>query len=240
MDLDVILLPAGLPNLTSRAAVVIDVLRATTTIVAALHEGCPEVLPVELPEEAIDLAKKFGRDSHLVGGERKGLKVEGFDLGNSPGEYNAAVLAGRKVIMCTTNGTLAIKKTAAAGARPIYLASLVNAPAVASKILAAGTPATLVCAGREGGFSLEDTLCAGLIVEEVTRRGEWRATDAARAAAALWRLFGPEIGAALAQSDHGRNLIELGFAHDLALAGEVGRYDLIPIWREGRVVRLEE
>lgn len=241
MDLDVIFSPSGVGNLAGRTAVVIDVLRATTTIITALQNGCPEVLPVELPEEASELARKFGRESHLVGGERKGLKVEGFDLGNSPSEYTREVLVGREVILCTTNGTGAIKRAAAAQARPVYLAALLNAPAVAAQLVAEGSPATLVCAGREDSFSLEDALCAGLIASRVLHHEGWTGTDGARAAIALWEKFGGEdLAAVLAETDHGRYLASIGFAEDLALAGRIGTHDLIPVCREGRVLALNE
>lgn len=238
MDLDVILLPAGLGNLAGRTAVVIDVLRATTTIVTALDRGCPAVLPVELPEEAIELARKFGRDSHLVGGERKGLKVDGFDLGNSPREYTPEAMAGRRIILCTSNGTGAIKRAAAAQARPLYLAALLNAPAVAANLIQAGNPATLICAGRGEAFALEDALCAGLIAEQILKHG-WKGTDAARSAAALWAHFGrAKIAAGLAGTDHGQYLASIGFGDDLALAAQVGSSALIPVWRDGCVIPL--
>ena len=239
MDLDVVFLPAGLGSLTGRTAVVIDVLRATTTIITALERGCPAVLPVELPEEAIELARKFGRDSHLIGGERKGLKLDGFDLGNSPHEYTREAMAGRKVILCTSNGTGAIKQAAAAQARPLYLAALLNAPAVARNLLQAGNPATLICAGRGEAFALEDALCAGLITEQVLKHRGWKGTDAARSAAALWAHFGrTKIAAGLAGTDHGQYLSSIGFGEDLTLAAQVGGSDLIPVWRDGCVIPL--
>jgi len=240
VDLDVVFLPAGLVNLAGRTAVVIDVLRATTTIVTALGHGCAGMLPVELPEEAIDLVKKLGRDSHLIGGERKGLKMEGFDLGNSPSEYDRAAVAGRKVVFCTTNGTAAIRRTAAAQARPVYLAALVNAPAVAAHLLREGASATLVCAGREEAFALEDALCAGLIASDVLRQRQWTGTDGARAAAALWEKLGRvKTSVTLAATDHGRYLASIGLGEDVAHAAQVGIDTLIPVLREGCLVPLE-
>lgn len=239
MHLDVVFLPGGIGGLSGRTGVVIDVLRATTTIINALANGCPGVLPVDQPEEAIELARRLGRDSHLIGGERKGEKVEGFDLGNSPLEYGRVALAGRKVILCTTNGTRAVKRAAAAGARPLLLAALTNAPAVAAHLLGAGAPATLVCAGREEAFSLEDALCAGLICDAILRDRHWTGTDAARAAAALWARFGrARTPAALAGSDHGRYLLSLGYAGDLDFAARVGSTALIPALRDGYLVPL--
>ncbi len=240
MQLDVIFLPAALGNLSGCTGVVIDVLRATTTITFALNNGCPEVLPVDLPEEAIALARQFGGDSHLVGGERKGLKVDGFDLGNSPREYDPGTLAGRKVILSTTNGTVTIRRVAAAQARPVLLAALINAPAVAANLRAAGSPAALVCAGRGEAFALEDALCAGLIAAEVLRDRHWTATDAARATVALWAKFGrAKLAASLAQTDHGRYLTSIGFGEDITVAAQVGTVDLIPVFRDGRIVPLE-
>ncbi|MGE5549621.1 MAG: 2-phosphosulfolactate phosphatase [Bacteroidota bacterium] len=240
MHLDVIFLPAAIGNLSGRTGVVIDVLRATTTIITALGHGCPEVLPVELPEEAIELARKFGRDSHLVGGERKGFKVEGFDLGNSPLEYDAGTLSGRKVILCTTNGTGAIRRAAAAQARPLLLAAMVNAPSVAKALLSAGNDATLICAGRGDAFAMEDALCAGAMAAEILGEQGWSGTDSAHAAAALWERYGrANLAASLAATEHGAYLASIGFADDVAAASEVGTTTLIPVYREGCVVKLE-
>ena len=239
MHLDVVFLPGGINNnnLAGRTGVVIDVLRATTTIIVALSNGCPEILPVDLPEEAMELARKFGRDSHLVGGERKGLKVEGFDLGNSPCEYTAENLSGRKIILCTTNGTRTIRRAASAQARPIYLAALLNAPAVAGSLLAAGNPATLICAGREEAFALEDALCAGAIAAQIIGGSGWAATDGARAAAALWEKYGQNnLETALAETDHGRYLASIGFTADIALASQFGTSKILPVFREGCVI----
>src|SRR5690554_6236593 len=87
-----------------KTVVVIDVLRASSTILTALAGGCTEIIPVAEPEEAFALADKYGRDRLLIGGERKGLKIPGFDLGNSPEEYSKEMVSGKKLILCTTNG----------------------------------------------------------------------------------------------------------------------------------------
>lgn len=237
MHLDVVFLPSALGNLAGRTGVVIDVLRATTTVTVALSNGCSEILPVESPEEAIELARNFGRGTHLVGGERKGYKVEGFDLGNSPLEYNQAAIGGRKVILSTSNGTATIRRTAALQARPVFLAALVNLPAVVRRLREAGNPATLICAGREGRFALEDALCAGGIAAEVLNEGGWQGTDSARAAAALWgKIGGPRLAKTLASTEHGEYLASIGFAEDVAVAAQFGTLDLVPVYRDGRIV----
>lgn len=241
MHLDVVFLPSSLGTLAGRTGVVIDVLRATTSIATALGNGCPEILPVESPEEAMELARNFGRGTHLVGGERKGYKVEGFDLGNSPLEYSQAAVGGRKVILSTTNGTVTTKRVAAQQAKPVLLAAFLNLPAVVRRLLEAGNPATLVCAGREDRFALEDALCAGGIAAEVLKHAGWQGTDSARAAVALWeKTGGPRLAKTMAATEHGAYLASIGFAEDVAVAAQVGTLDLVPVYRDGRIVPMNE
>jgi len=236
-QLDVVFVPTPSLNLNGRTGVVIDVLRATTTIITALGSGCPEVLPVDTPEEAIDLARNFDRDSHLIGGERKGLKVGGFDLGNSPGEYTSSALNGRKVILCTTNGTHVIRRSAQA--KPLYLAAFLNASSVAEALIGEDAPATLVCSGCEDAFALEDALCAGLIAKEVLGSRGWVGTDGANAAVALWKAYERrDLANSLKETDHGSYLASIGFADDVSAAAETDKYSLIPVCREGKIITL--
>jgi len=170
--------------LQDHTAVVIDVLRASSTIVAALAAGAQSIYPVVSTEEAIKLATLLGREDALLAGERRGLKVEGFDLGNSPREFTPETVGGKRVVMSTTNGTRAL--VSVAGAERILVASFLNLSAVAVACAGAERLA-VVCAGREGRFSIEDAVCAGMLLGRLKERlgGALEVEDAGRAALAL-------------------------------------------------------
>lgn len=212
--------PAALVGAT---VVVIDALRASVTISAALEAGALVVRPVLTVEEAIALADRTREASGarpLVGGERRGVRVAGFDLGNSPAEYTPGVVTGRVLIFTTTNGTRALLH--AARASTILVGSLPNRRAVCEAALGAGRPIHILCAGTDGSVSLEDALSAGALVERMTQDGAMiGADDTARVCLDAWcaAAAGGQAGVldAFRRSAGGRNLLELGMDADVAL-----------------------
>jgi len=163
------------------AVAVIDCLRASTSIITALSQGAACVRPFLSVEEA--LAEKEAHPEALLAGERGGRRIEGFDLGNSPGEFTSALVAGRDIIMTTTNGTRLL--LAAQGAARLFVAGFVNVRAAAAALWDAGVADVLLaCAGTDGLLSIEDALCAGLIAREMSRRGAALEDSAALAVAA--------------------------------------------------------
>lgn len=229
--------PAGVEpaDVAERTAVVIDVIRATSTIVTALASGARAVYPTVSTEEAIKLASSLGRDDTLLCGERKGLKVEGFDLGNSPAEYTEETVGGSRLVMSTTNGTRAF--VAAAGAGRVLAASFLNLSAVADAV-AGSEEVVLICAGKEDRFSLDDAVCAGHLLRELEkRRGDALDTDDA-SAAALHLAGVVELDVAFLRSTRaGRALVEVGLESDLALCARRDVYPHAPEM-EDRVIRL--
>ncbi len=218
-----------------RAAVVIDAIRATSTMVEALANGARAIYPTVSTEEAIRLANSMGREDTLLCGERKGLKVEGFDLGNSPREFTRDRVEGKRLVMSTTNGTRAL--VAAASARRVLVASFLNLDAVV-EALSGEEELVMVCAGKDDRFGLDDTLCAGLLVNAL--RGEEsegeRWNDASRAAAALAR--GRAVTAdLLAGTEAGRALVEVGLEDDLPICAHTNRHAIVPEM-EDRMIRL--
>ena len=185
--------------------VVVDVLRATSTIAQALASGYDRVLCVAEVDDA-RLLRADG-DNALLAGERMCVRIPGFDRGNSPREFTSG--AGETVILSTTNGTRAIVSTAARCER-VYAASLLNLEAVIAAAAAHGDDVAVVCAGVEGEFALDDAYCAGRIVEEL--RGE--RTDAAEAAARIRTSFSAAEDA-LAASRSARNLFDAGLDDDV-------------------------
>jgi 2-phosphosulfolactate phosphatase len=155
-------------DLEGNTAIVIDLLRATSTITAAIHNGCTQVLPVEEAEDAREKAKKLsGCGQAVTGGESDGVKLPGFDFGNSPLEYGRERIGGKSLVMCTTNGTRAVKKSMAADT--VYLGCLNNALAVAEKAAQNGRDTVIVCAGTRLSFSVDDVVAAGGIISRLIR-----------------------------------------------------------------------
>lgn len=240
MRLDVFLTPLGLApgDLAGRPVLVVDVLRATTTMCAALHAGARAVVPVAEPEDARRLAQDLGPDAVLAG-ERGAVRIPGFQLGNSPLEMTPDAVAGRTVVMCTTNGTRAL--LAVHGAAAAW-------PAAAANLTAAGTAAraawerdrdlAIVCAGRAGQPGLDDTYAAGQLVVAALggRRARRGLNDAALMAVDLVRRYGARWARPLGLSAAGRDLARQGFGADVAAAAEPDRWPVPLEFRDRRVV----
>jgi 2-phosphosulfolactate phosphatase len=219
-------------------AVVIDVLRATTTIATALAHNARRLKPVATIDEARAAAAAAGPDT-LLGGERGGLPIPGFDLGNSPLEYTADRVAGRSIVITTTNGTAAMH--ACRDARELVAAALVNRTAVAAAVrrlaVARGIDEVhLVCAGTDGVETAEDVLAAGAILAAAMVDAPTDRLDP-RSAAAVEEYLALERGsvdrttrlvAAFAAAPGGRNLLDLGMTADLAAAAAVDAFTVVP------------
>jgi len=226
-------LPAG--GCADGIAVVIDVLRASTTMITALAHGAARVVPVADVDEARRLATEAG-PAALLGGERGGVRIPGFDLGNSPLEYAASRVADRTIVITTTNGTAAL--AAASGAREILIGAIVNRSAVAAVIrglAGAGEHVHLVCAGTDGCVSAEDVLAAGAILDaaDADRAGDVLDAAAREAVAAFRRVAaGGDVPAALVaefqKSPGGANLVALGMEADLPAAAAIDTLPLVP------------
>jgi len=217
-------------SLSEKAVVVIDVLRATTTMVEALAHGARSIFPTTSAEEAVRLAASLGREDTLLCGERKGAQIEGFDLGNSPGEFTPEMVMGKRLAMTTTNGTLAFSRTHEA--ERALACAFTNLGAVADAVR--GEEAlVVVCAGRQGRFSLEDAVCAGHLLLRLGAgpEGGVELNDAGRAVVALAGAIEPNQ-AFLADTDGGAALAEIGLEGDLELCGQVDRHEIVPEIRD--------
>ena len=222
-------------ELAGKAAVVIDVLRATSTITTALANGADTVVPVLTPEEAFQVVRDNPGREFLLGGERKAVLIPGFHRGNSPLEYTASQVKGFPVLFTTTNGTRAIRR--AAGASHVYIASFLNAPAVARELAALGKDVAICCAGTHEQFSLEDAGCAGAILEFLSGPGaNLEMNDMGYVARELFRQFDGRVADLLHLSEHGQNLLKLGLAEDLLFCAQLGSSTLLPRYVEGQVV----
>ena len=238
MKVDVAFTPAELTGvgLADRTVVVVDVLRATSTILQALVNGARDVVPAESVEQAVRKREELGKRDVLLCGERDTQPITGFDLGNSPLEFVRDRVEGETLVMTTTNGTRALL-AGAAGAECV-VGSFLNAGAVARSLAQAGNDALVLCAGREGRFALEDALCAGLIVRRIMRlrrEAPVHVNDAALAATRLASRASRELPDTLLRTAAGKRLEEVGRGDDVAFCATLDRYTEIPRVRERRI-----
>jgi 2-phosphosulfolactate phosphatase len=226
--IDVAFAPGVMP--AAPVTVVVDVIRATTTIAHAVGHGYSRVLACGDIDQARELGRRLGNGAVLAG-ERGCVKPDGFDLGNSPSEYTEAPPLAETLVLATTNGTRAIV-AAAADADAVLIGSLANltaCAAAAARIARDGERDVLVqCAGVQGGFALDDAYVAGRFVAELrVWLAEWGVTDAATAAEVLADAF-PSPGEALAASTSAANLRAAGLAEDLRACARESAFDVVP------------
>jgi 2-phosphosulfolactate phosphatase len=230
----------GQGELHDRVVLVIDVLRASTSMAAALANGARAVLPFEGVDEAISRARSLDRSEVLTAGERKMQAIPGFDLGNSPRAFTTELVAGKTIVMTTSNGTAALANTG--GASEVMVGAFVNYSAVLGRLRAAARSSrsiAIVCAGSGGRFALEDAICAGRFVRGVARRGiAPDLGDAARVAAMIDRKMGADLPTALRESEHGRALVEAGYGEDVDDCARLDAHPVVPVYRDRQVVRL--
>ena len=232
MIIDAALTPADIAKLPERdlgatTCVVFDILRATSSMVTALANGAAEIFPAKTIEEAFALRKTM--PDAVLGGERHGERIEGFDVGNNPFEY--AAFAGRRIISTTTNGTVALRACERAGR--VLVGALLNLAAIRDEI-ARAQPAhlLLVCAGTFETFALEDSIAAGLLACEFPTAD---LTDAARATVATARLFPTPLDGLLA-ARNGRALAERGWRDQVEWCAQLSRFGAIGAM-DGAVIR---
>jgi 2-phosphosulfolactate phosphatase len=230
-------MPADVAN---RVVAIVDVLRASTSIAVALANGARAVIPLPSSEEVVSRAKSLARSEIKLAGERKMQPIPGFDVGNSPLEFTREAVEGKTILMSTTNGTAAILSVQ--GARDVVIASYVNFSAVLSMLRAAlrgGTDVSIVCAGQERHFALEDSACAGLFVQHITeKQNKADINDAAQAAMLIDKKFGANLKRLLRTSVHGVALSEAGFGADLEACAEVDSHSVVPVYQDRQITKL--
>lgn len=219
-----------------RTVVVIDVLRASTTIITAIHNGARGIIPAKSLEDATEMVSKLGMDDVLLCAEREMERVEGCDLGNSPAEYTRERVEGRLLVLSTSNGSRAI--VASQSARKVIVGGYVNAGRVVDEI-AEGDSVVIACAGHHGGFSLEDTACAGFLLHrlsESTGREILPLNDGAWVALELGKRTPKSPLRMLRRAAHSRRLEAAGYGSDLALCADVDSHPVLPILKDYVIV----
>jgi 2-phosphosulfolactate phosphatase len=239
MSLDIVFTPLGLTSTETggRTVFVIDILRATTSMCAALSRGARAIIPVGSTEEALKLKQTLGKEV-LLAGEHNCERIQGFDLGNSPLEMTEEMVRGKLVVMRTTNGTRALMGIQ--GASGIFVAAAANLSVVgrkAQEIYERDRDILIVCGGRENSFSLDDAYCAGRLAVAAMggRRRVKGLNDAALAALDLVRRYGDRWERPLRASRAGRELVKLGFGQDVEDAARADAYPVLGVYQDRRV-----
>ncbi len=252
IKLDVILAPDLLveKEMAGSLCAVIDVLRATSTITTASANGVNKVVPFKSSAEVLKAAADLPKDTLLLGGEERSLKIPGFDLGNSPLEYSEEAVKGKTLLFTTTNGTPTMRRTQAGSGNPAYILSLLNLSAVCRGMLkkAGEQPfgaLTFVCSGRLGKPSSEDAYCAGLGVQVLSQMlsaigAVPEFTDCAMIAAHFAWSNQDKAQTVLSTCEHGRSILALGFEKDIEFASQVDKFNIAPIFDGEAITASEE
>jgi len=205
-------------DIENKQVVVIDILRATTTMVVAYENGANNVVPVEHLEDALSYRER----GYLIAGERNGVKVDGFDMGNSPQEFTKDIVEGQNIVLSTTNGTKAINACSAAKFR--YVSSFRNIDAMAKTIIENNLDVLLFCAGWKDKFNLEDTVFAGALAQQLLDNSFTTNDDATRMACSLWNLAKPNLTEFLADASHVQRFKSLHIESDLDVCLQFNTY----------------
>lgn len=218
-------------KLENKIAVVIDMFRATSVIVTALNNGCSEVIPFLTIEETLESAGKLSRDEYILGGERKAVKIEGFDLSNSPLEYTEEVVKDKKVLMTTTNGTRTLTKSNSA--ERVLIAAMINAQAVAEKLLEIDEDVVIINAGTNGNFSMDDYICSGYIINEMLKKNsKIELTDIAKTANMIYK-GNSDIISYVKEATHYSVMKSLELDDDIEYCIKKSIVDNVPEYKDG-------
>ncbi len=216
----------------NKIVVVVDILRATSVMTTALAHGIKSITPVATVEECRMLKEK----GYLAAAERDGKTVEGFDFGNSPFTYMEPALAGKKLALTTTNGTLAI--TRSVSAEEVVIGSFLNITSVANYLISQQQDVLILCAGWKGRVNLEDTIFAGALVELLSNDFDSE-NDSAIAAVALFRMAQDDMMGFLKNSSHAKRLKGLSIIKDIDFCLQRDTYNIIPVLKDGELVLRE-
>lgn len=241
MDAEVFLTHSSISegDVQNRTVVVVDVLRACSTIVTALHQGARAVMPVLDMAQAGKIASNLDPDVYRLGGERDGTKIEGYHLGNSPPEYTQEVVEDRDIILNTTNGTQALEQ--AKEADTLVAACFLNAGRVVDFVRTHADAVTIICAGRQNRLALEDTLCAGLLLDRLWNGHEpYPVTDSAHTAYTLYHTDRDNLESALRGANHAERLANRDAEKDLDYCFRIDALPVLPYYTENRLLRYED
>lgn len=214
--------------------VIVDIFRATSSICYGIENGAEAIIPVAEVDEC--LAYRDKKTGYLLAAERNGEVVEGFDFGNSPFSYTKEKVAGKTVVLTTTNGTQALHLSRSA--KRVVIGSFLNLTSLCNWLKTQNENILLVCAGWKNNFNLEDTLFSGAVVEQL-KAGNYKTDDPAIAANDLYLLGKDDLNAYLAKTSHSERLKKLGIEADIAFCLNVDITTAIPVLEGEKLVKLK-
>ncbi len=233
-EIEVCLTPAllDLYAIENSIVVVIDILRATSSITYGIENGAEAIIPVMNVEDCLNYADK----GYLLAAERNGEVVEGYDFGNSPFSYTAEKVAGQTIVLTTTNGTKAMH-LAQERAHQVVVGSFLNLSSVCNYLKKENKDVLLLCAGWKDNFNLEDTLFAGAVVEQL-QNDFTVGDDSSVAALDMYQLAKGDLRKYLKKSSHNHRLVKLNIEEDVKFCLKVDVCTIIPVLEGERLVKL--
>lgn len=223
-------------KLENKIAVVIDMFRATSVIVTALNNGCEEVIPFLTIEETLESSEELKREEYILGGERRAVKIDGFDLSNSPLEYIKEVVEDKKVLITTTNGTRTLTKSNSA--KRIIIAAMINAKAVADKLLEINEDVVIINAGTNGNFSMDDYICSGYIINEMLKvDNQIELTDISKTANMIYE-NNSDIISYVKEATHYSVMKSLELDNDIEYCIKKSIVNNVPEYKDGKIVNM--
>ncbi|WP_428817546.1 2-phosphosulfolactate phosphatase family protein [Clostridium butyricum] len=223
-------------KLENKIAVVIDMFRATSVIVTALNNGCEEVIPFLTIEETLESSEELNREQYMLGGERRAVKIDGFDLSNSPLEYTKEVVEDKKVLITTTNGTRTLTKSNSA--KRIIIAAMINAKAVADKLLEINEDVVIINAGTNGNFSMDDYICSGYIINEMLKvDNQIELTDISKTANMIYE-NNSDIISYVKEATHYSVMKSLELDNDIEYCIKKSIVNNVPEYKDGKIVNM--
>lgn len=234
MNIDIIISADDIKEekILNKSAVIIDMLRATSVIATAVTNGVKKVIPVLTIEEALNIASD-DRSEYILGGERKALKIDGFDCSNSPLEYKKEVVEGKTLVITTSNGTRAIKGSIKA--QNILIGAVINAKAAAKKLIKLKNDVVLVNAGTYGQFSMDDFICSGYIIDCILSESTAELTDIAKTAHYIYNQ-NKDIKSFIKNASHYNRLKSLNLFDDLEYCSKKDITDIVPEYKNGVII----
>ncbi|NGP87261.1 2-phosphosulfolactate phosphatase [Fodinibius halophilus] len=219
-------------DLRDKTVVMIDVLRASSTMITALHHGAKGVIPVGDMGDAGKISHNLDSESFMLSGEKNGVKIDGYDLTNSPLEHTGENVVNKTVILNTTNGTKAIKRSG--HANRIIIGAFLNLATIIDHLKEVDEEVVLVCAGWRGRLSFEDLLCAGNIIYELSSgKLSSSARDAVKVAFGLYEKFADDIEGSVKSSNYAERLKDVVSEEDISYCCQRSTLQVLPVLNEG-------
>jgi len=238
MRVDAILFPRDLSecDLSNTLAVVVDIFRATSTIITAIHNGAKEVVPFKETEEVEERALDYPAGQALKCGERNGYTYSGFDLGNSPLEYNRDLIYNKTILFSSTNGSQLFSKIQSA--RKVIIGGFLNIERVVNSIIQNKQDCLIACAGNYGNISIEDSVYAGMILAMIKKNGVIiEMNDEARVSMILYQYYQDDFQSIMRESSHGRHLSSIGKEEDMKFCLQVNTVDCLPVYNGQTIIK---